>query len=40
MGHNKEIIGELGIIIVKSVKIYSLIFIYYPKGCTSYVPQV
>jgi len=40
VGHNKQMIGELRIIFVQSVKIYSLIFIYYPKGCTSYVPQV
>jgi len=31
VGHNKQISGELRIIFVQSVKIYSLIFIYYPK---------
>jgi len=40
MGQNKQISGELHIIFVQSVKIYSSIFIYYPKGCTSYVPKV
>jgi len=40
VGHNKQISGELRIIFVQSVKIYSSIFIYYQKGCTSYVPQV
>jgi len=40
VGHNKQVSGELHIIFVQSVKIYSLIFIYYPEGCTSDVPQV
>jgi len=40
VGYNKQISGELRIIFVQSVKIYSSIFIYYPKGYTSYVPQV
>jgi len=38
--HNKQISAEQRIIFVQSVKIYSSIFIYYAKGCTSYVPQV
>jgi len=40
VGHNKQISGELRIIFVQSVNIYSSIFIYYPKECTFYVPQV
>ena len=40
VGHNTQISGELLFIFLQSVKIYSLIFIYSPKGCTSYVPQV
>jgi len=40
VGHNTQISGELPFIFLQSVKIYSLIFIYSPKGCTSYVPQV
>jgi len=39
VGHNTQISGELLFIFLQSVKIYSLIFIYSPKGCT-YVPQV
>jgi len=38
--HNKQISAEQRIIFVQSVKIYSLVFIHYPNGCTSYVPQV
>jgi len=40
VGHNTQISGELLFIFLQSVKIYSLISIYSPKGCTSYVPQV
>jgi len=40
VGHNKIISGELRIIFVQSVKIYSSILFYYPEQSTSYVPQV
>jgi len=40
VGHNKQVSGELRIIFVQSVKMYSSIFIYYQKECISYVPQV
>jgi len=38
--HNKHISAEQRIIFLESVKTYSSIFIYYLKGCTSYVLQV
>jgi len=38
--HNKQISAEQRISLVQCVKIYSSILIYYPNGCTSYVPQV
>jgi len=40
VGQNKQISGELHIIFVQSVKIYSSICISKQKGCTSYVPKV
>jgi len=40
VGHNTQISRELLFIFLQSVKIYSLIFNYSPKGCTSDVPDV